>query len=576
MKKTVLILAASSLFFAFGCDKKTEKTPDGAAQQQAADGAAQQQAAVSIDLANWNKADVNALLKFIPSDTVMAFVSTREYDMEDPVMKSLFARSKEMMDKTNALVKKIDDDEMTAFYSLWMKEFKPLLDDYKNVAPSWGMDPLGRSDSAIYLTDEYLVAKGTAIDATVLREKLEGTVKSAIKAMGSEEDIKEVVRIKTLDIKGEQWIRYDLGDEGDDDGFSVFVHYSKNIVTLAIPLSSKVDQDSVNATLSAAAKPLDKSALGSLDNRPIGLGFIDNKGITDKVLKSQGLLGKAMSELLLDGEALSEVCASEISGLAGIFPRTVVRMTMDGKSISYDFTTTLASAETLSAIQGLKSTVLDFSNDKTLAGLSFSLNIGKTVDFLAGISSKISKSPYKCDSLSFLNDMAEGAAALPELLSMAPQFSAIKTLNGFSAYLQGLELDENNDIKQIDIAASVLGKDLGAILKMGTQALGVKELSKLKFAKGKAEKVDLSKLAGIPLNVSTLLTDNGLLLAAGQEIDIQVLGKTEPKQSDSFISFIFDYKTLASIMPDMDLGVKYSMSFGVNSEGLSVKVVTEF
>ncbi|MCL2325540.1 MAG: hypothetical protein FWC40_03420 [Proteobacteria bacterium] len=578
MKKTIGILAISSLIFAYGCNKTTSEGVIQSAQQVAESNAPSAMAVVQsvqhhAPNTKLNKTNnINSLLNFIPSDVSVALVSTREYDLDDPEVKALLAYSLKLSERLLlVLAEELDDEEFKLIQIIFDRELKPLLEDYENTAPLWGMDPLGRTDFAMYLTNEHFVVKTSVVDGAVLRTGVE----NALRAIEKDFDVdEEVFQIEMVNVRGEIWTRYGVVDEEE----SVLVHYGKDVVTIAIPLSDKANLNAVSATIIPAANPVDESVFGSLDDRPIMLGIANTKGFLAEAVE-------ALSHdwFFSNADPASAVCRAEIAMLAGIFPQTIVRARIDEKTVAFDITTALSSHETLLALQALTTAVMDFSDNKMFASLALSFDVGRSISFFADIGARIVQKPFECDSFDVLNELAELAVSVPKLLAsseldeLASVVAYIKALTSFSAYVWNPVLDEDGDLKRVAYAANLLGREPASTLRTLVRAMDEESLAGLTFKKGKVETADLSEAFEFPHVVQSLATDAGLIWTSGKGIDIKVLSRTEPKKTDNFIRFTLDYGALSQINPELfRMDMKFDASLGVDNDGLRLHLMAEF
>ncbi|MCL2325539.1 MAG: hypothetical protein FWC40_03415 [Proteobacteria bacterium] len=586
MKKTIWILAASSLLFAYGCHKTTSGGGVQSAQQEADKDAAravqEADSHVARSVAEWHKTEINSLLTFIPSDAPVVFISTREYDMNAAEMKSLLAHTLKLYDLLllgfieGASAK---DKEIGQHLGLYIdKEIRPSFEDYKNTAPLWGMDPLGRTDSVMYLTGDYVVLKQSVNDSAIFAKKVESLLINIEEYFGAQAG--QVLPIEALAVLGEAWISYGLSGVEH----TVYMHYGKSIVTLVIPHSRKMNLDALHATLVPAPVPVDKSVFGALGIRPASLGFVDTKRLVDMTLKRQGILGKDLSKMFLSDAPVSAVCEKEIGILANIFPRTFIQIATDGQSVTLDFTAVPSSKEVLSTLQGLTSTVMDFSDNKMIGSLAVSFDVSRLFNFLLDTGEHISKKPFHCDSLNFLNKFAELVSSVPDILASpmleeyAAAYAFFMNLTSFSAYVWNVEYDEDNEIKNMTMAMNLLGKDFTATLQPLVQIADDESLNKLTFEKGKVETIDNSKTSDDWLRIiQSLVTDTGLIVTTnGEGLDIEVLGKTKPKKTNNFVSIMLDYGAFSQIRHDVPrLDMKYGASLGVDDKGLRLRIVTE-
>ena len=119
-QKWIAGLAVAGLIFVSGCKKSEVKVEN---QSEA-------NAYVAQSIKDWNKSEVNSLLKFVPSDVSAVFATTRNFDMNAPQYKGLLELSQKILN-LNALSEAADGDaDLVAFYNAkYMKDVESILRD---------------------------------------------------------------------------------------------------------------------------------------------------------------------------------------------------------------------------------------------------------------------------------------------------------------------------------------------------------------------------------------------------------------------------------------------------------------
>lgn len=587
------ILAASVCCGLTAC-KKTETTADKTETQQAIEQAPKAPK-------NWDKTEVNGLLAYVPSDTPFIMASTREFDVNSPVVKDFMARAGKLMTQMQSLqdtVKKFaqsDEDlkSLTDSFELGA-QLLPLYADYQKNAPEFGLNPIN-SDSVMYMDGANAVFKLTVDDSAKLKAKLMPIIDLVIKILSEDgiEIAKEDTAARTVYTLKEKISRDDIlglpeedRKDSPDTAMKLIVDYGADDVTAVLSFDAKAEID-IDRMLKPAANPLTKDKLGAIDETTAGLGYIDNAGAIKKMLAAP-----ASRELLNEffGFDLTAECASEISALVSDYPRlTFAQRFVGGKEYRLDSTLVFADKEELNNIKALQVGHQDISDDKTQFSFGINFDLLKTIGFIAAKANAAAAKEYKCASFKeFRDDLIDMTKTLqsPEFAQYSDSFLKITGINigihrlDLTKFGEGvvdfdgiLNVSGNPIVNAAKLVASELSGDFGALLSLTANAEKPLEL-------------DLSKLLpGQKLNV--YMTDANFM-AASPSYDIMTLAKKAPKAEKTFAEITWNmdfYKQIVAsagnAMPEEkamfeSLAAMYDAfdgnfvsSVGTNAEGIT-------
>ncbi len=565
INKSLVLLTAATLIFAAGC-KKNNATPE-------ADIAALTQ---NLD-AKWDKADVNALLQFVPEDTALIISSTRQHDIDSPAIKELLKKTLVSFDKSIAnSEKKLEgmSEEQKKVVTNTLnasKLFRPLIADYAGNALEWGLHPKGHMDSVIYLSDKTPVMKMMVVDTAKFQAKAVESFKSLILVLAdaAKEPMPEA---KELKVGNSTWKTYDLSsyltpNDSKESPFPTLmaVNYDNNIMTLALVHADGTQV--LENLLKPAAKPLSKDKLGKISEDTEAVGYIDN-------IKLFSVLTNAI-RTIEGADVFTSACEKEIAALIGQVPTIKFSNDMDSKGVlKSSGTIVLSDKNELKALQDLNIPHIKLGTDQSLATAALNLNVDKGIAWLTSLVDKVSAQKYECEMLNELipSDLKSEIASLS-----SPQFKMFTSaINGINLVLDKLNKNETGNF-DIEAAVNVTGPTLGASYALLSSLAGASapELAQLLALKPNevAEK-DLSELVSMPLKVNALLTDKDLVLGTAT-YDVKAISASEHKNDGTMFSFGFTPSLIGMLDPSLadasETANFYEMHIGTDDEGIKIR-----
>lgn len=573
--KAILVLSAASILCIGGCKKTTEapKTTDEVVQA----------------VKSWNKEDVNALLSYIPADSPVVFVSTRQIDTSHPAFKTLLQKSTKYFDDSlktieNELAKHPDESATQILSS--MKSVKPLLENYEATAPEWGLNPKGHSDSVIYLNnDNSFVIKLTADDSQKLKSKLEPLLTEKLAGNKLSADMPEI-KFTELKVGNSTWYVYDaaklLENPSDciacKDGKTMLpsmlaYNIDNNIITLTAVKSG--DTASLEKALKVADKPLTKEALGKIGENVHSLGYVDNVKLFEKLSNHDAVKSFIKEEGSID---LSPVCIKDISSLIALFPKLnfTAKIENDGSAI-VETVLAMSDAEELKKLQALTIEHLTIGSDNSLALINLNINIDKSIAYIQDLVKRASERKFECEAMNPLipADWNEALASISN-----PQVKMFTSnITGINAAVDKLNMNGENIA--VEAIANINGPALSSNYPMiaGMAALVDPKLGTLlSLKKDEIKNIDLSQVLQMPIKVNALLTDKDIVVGT-DTYDVKSISSGKRTNDGTFFTFGFNTAIVNSLKLELgDVTIPDStsvLSFGVNDKGLVFKSVSK-
>lgn len=541
MKKTLAILVASSLLFAFGCNKKEEAASDVV------------KAAMEVLSGDWDKSVINGLLQYVPADSAMVYGSTRNIDLDHPVMQKYLKSSEKLLRDQREMLKSThptDNVGMLAFYD----GIIALTANYATVAPEWGLDAKGRTDSILYMTDTKIVGKLSVVDGAKLKTKVAGYLK----------DFKDI-SFTDLNVGSEKWM---LLKDANDDSVALAMHFGAKELTLSVIFDMSEKMDVLNDLLKVVANPMGKEALGQVSDAMAGIGFIDNVKVFSRILNPNTELGKAWAEN--NSDPLSDVCASEMKSIAEAYPRIDFDVSIHDNDVRINSVFKIKSGETVSDLKSMLGKRIMIETAKSVGGLFVGLDVASSIKILSKWGNVISQNPYSCEDLGYINEAATALVSLP-MLASGKNFKFVNSITGLGVSLESIEFID--DMPKIAASAYIIGSELSDAAKLLKTMLGkeVKVLKDLKVEKNVVSTIDLSALAQMPITIQTQFNDHGVIIATGEGIDIAQLAKIESKAADEdILNFKLDYKVLSLIDESLKMDYVLHMNMGIVNDGIKI------
>ena len=571
IKNVAFGLAAAGLLFTFGACKKDNNGGD---NNQVAAGA------LAKGDANWKIEEVNGLLSFIPEDSPMVYVTTRNVDFNHPVIQKALAKSAKLSETINKLseiqAENVDEDKKAQIAEMkkFMDEWMPLYKDFKGNAKNFGINP-DHYDAAVYMDGKVIVAKVSVDDGEMLKGKIA--------------PLMDMMKTNGLNVREDgEWMILGMPAEAADDKIpdvKVALNYGKEIVTVAI-YTNDAEFANLGRVLKASDKPLKKDALGKIENNVEGIGYIDNVQAISAFLA--GDMRKAVEDIL--GEPIPANCDPEIKEIVADYPRIkIATRFLDNSRVSFEGTLVMNDKEALKKLADLHTPSLDIVKTDNVMSLKLNVNLGKIVSQVIEMADALSKKTYQCKPLA---ELTGAAKMVPEMVA-DPQFAMMRNvaegLSGINMALDSLTLSPEPKFEAI---VNITGERTGEVLPpmfmlVGRQVPGLTGIT----MDGPAVDLDLSELAGMDLKLKALMTKTDLLVAT-PNYDVAAISKGSSKSSDAFIEFQIGSKFYAIVGEEAakagdeavmkDLKAVFSEMFtqtytlGTNDEGIAMNGIITF
>ena len=579
VNKAFIVLAASTLIFAAGCKKKdVENAP------------VAEQAALLKAETPWVKSDVNALLTYIPEDSPIVMISTRELDMDSPAMQKILKRAADNFDKSiqesENQLSNVDADAKAAAEKILntTKSMRPLIVDYVNNAADWGLDPKGHSDGAVYMVGKTVVMKLSVADSVKFNAKFGSTLESILSDTIKLADA-DLPAVKPAEVKAgnSTWKTFDITPliqpkDGScimcQDGKSllpntVAMNTENNIITLA--MVNGADTAVLESLLKPAEKPLDKSDLGAFNETTTGLGYIDNVKLFNVIAHSDAAAIFKDEDLL--GQELTPVCEKDIAGIVSLFPKQsfIANLSENGE-IKTHMTLALADKTELQALKDLTTSHLNIGSENSLATLALNIDINKTIAWMNSFVERANAIKYECEKLNPI---------LPESIKEAAKSLNEPQIKLFTGAVSGLNAAVDKFMKkdggnyEIEAVANISGPTLASSYPLITSLLtaGNPEIAgMLKLTKDESKDIDLTDIAGMPLKVTALLTDTEIVIGT-PTYNVKTISAGKKENDGIILSLGLNPAVLAAFDLDVSAGdMSYKIELGLNDEG----IVTNF
>ncbi|MBR4984413.1 MAG: hypothetical protein IKY83_01560 [Proteobacteria bacterium] len=202
----------------------------------------------------WELRTPNPLLNYVPDDAVFVIANQRELGQQNAIFNKFLKKVGREMDLPDGL------------------GLDKLIEDYKDVAPEWGLDPDGNVDFAAYIHgNNTLVIHVTVKDEKIALGHSKRIIQELVKA-GVDVGLMNYEFLENQGVR-QQWQIHHLSDAS---GYSVNwgVHCFDNVITFVMYKGTDPVPDYV---LSAPKNPL---SLGKLDEKTFLVAHIDHAGFS--------------------------------------------------------------------------------------------------------------------------------------------------------------------------------------------------------------------------------------------------------------------------------------------------------
>jgi len=560
-KKSLIAAAAISMLFTFGaCKKSADQNTNGDSNGQAT------QAAALVAGSNWNKADVNSLLSYVPADASAYQVSTRNFDIDSPQMAAVFKFTSQYYKNSIESIKQTAPDAADperASFDAAIKSVESvlsLIDNYKTESVEWGLDPNMHIDSAAYLANNSLVAIVTLADGEKLKSKI-SNVFGSLKIVSDNLDIVK----KEVGTGDDLWTIYALKDSIPETQITpaIAINITKNLVFAAV-VDANVTEAELAAFKKPAANPITKDALGTIAANEASIAKVDNSKLID--LANAPAI-KALFKAAQSEEIISEACLKESKENFSTFPGVRVSQTIeDDNSMSFKAVLLMNSKDELAKINALHAASPDLLKATSLLGFKLNFDTSKALSYFTDVSSRISSKQYSCN---LYTEIANAMKDLPEMLADPQIRGYVDGITGINAALDAVDIKN----AKFDGSVNITGTKIGEIIP-GVKLLGasfVPELANL--TKDQPLSIDLSAVAGMPLSINAAYTDNDLMVTTAPN-DVMALTKLPKNNRRHFVelymsSDLIDAVGASEVVSIMNgLKFNYTISIGSNEEGI--------
>lgn len=583
--KTVAVSATlMSLCFAPACNKKENKPQPEQPPAVAAQAAP----------ASWNVEEVNGLLREIPKDTPMAYVSTRNFDIHSPVMKKIMDFAKAYLKATVNIMDKMDEgisEAVTPEMKAFLNDYIALLDDPVKMLKDWGIDA-ERNESVFYLDNGKLIIKQSVANAALLQDKLAEvlTKLNAVVAKDNADNKNELIQadkgdfiqVKSIESQGTTWKKYTLAlsqafhPEKFRNALSNFyVNFGNSFVTIIFYAGDIADQD-LQYYIKTPEKSLTKDDLGVISKDTIAVGFMDNMKIFD-MMADNGIIRDIASNLEID---LSDICMKEYREIVAAFPKVVmVNSTADSEFISRS-TLVMSNKELVKKLGALKAQSKNTVNQDTLAAFKLNMNFAAAYNFAKDIAQSFKEKKYQCGTLELLND-------IPEVFEMAKEIETqgeglLQNISGVNINMTKLDLSEEDNIN-FEGVANITGKNIPKAIELiealvGPQMATMKALA-LPAKAGDVKKINLSTFVPTLKNTLDVAYSDSDIFVVTEPLDVNKYMTLPNVENHNFIEFDMGTKLYSMIYMMQDESLKdafndvpkvlYKTGMGADDQGLT-------
>ena len=617
-KKALITIAAAGMIFSMTSCKKS--TPSQEKVEPTVSEFAQFAENIVKPSDEWKKEEVNALLAFVPEDTAFVMASTRQLDINHPFVQNIlgkFSKSFSLMDEiTKSNEYKNEDPSTKATIDTGIKMtniFRGLFTDFKANAPAFGLNP-EHGDAIAYFNGKQFVAKLTVDDSSKLKPKLTeyfNTAKSA-PDVGNSLNIterkmdSETWQIVTFDENGDAGNSTDAlleslkksrdeaaqnndaesvarfnesiknleeskANGGDFSKTGVAIHYAKTIVTMVMFTNDK-DLSDLNQALKPAAKPLNKSALGTIDPSVAMVGYLDTVKALNMMMSQN--TRKTLEDLL--ETHFEPACDNELGSVVADYPKITFTQRVEGNNKStFESVLVYKDKATLNKIKELHASAINIVSDKTQLGIKLNIDVAKFINQSIELASSLSQKTYQC---SMLQSVAEAAKDVPALIT-DPQFAIPKNIaSGITGVNIAIDkLDIKTEVQPIEGLVNVTGPNVGSVMPLLVTLGRIPGAAGLKVG-GDPIEIDLTALVDMPLKLNAVLTQTDLV-AGTASYDVKAVSAAEHIPNQNFLDMSMSaelYKTIfnavdegkSSLLHKFIEGASYSFTIGTNDEGL--------
>ena len=633
-KKVLLTLAAAGMIFSMTSCKKTTPTQENNIQP-VVDEFAQFAEKIAKPSNNWNKEDVNALLAYVPEDTAFILASSRQIDVNHPFVQNVLGKYTQSFAAMDELFKELnnredlqEDKETLEKTKKMIDSVKGIITDYKANAPQFGLNP-EHMDAVTYLSGNKFVYKQTVDDGAKLKTK----AVDFINMMNSLPDADNFIKIKETKSGNETWQFLTFSDDVSDtsnalidslkkqrdeaaknndtaaverynksiadlendigsasmDSIGFAIHYGQYIVT-AVLITKEKDLDTLDEVLKPAAKPLNKSALGTIDASVAALGYIDNTKALNLLMAPD--TRKEIEKLL--STQLEPACDKELGDIVADYPRISLVQRVDGNNkATFESVIAYKDKEVLNKLRALHAPSLALSSDKTQLNIKFNLDLAKLIDQSIDFASALSQKTYECSMIQEFSTAAKEVPALANDLQFTMYKSMISRISGLNIAIDKLDLKQDQPFEGlINLTGPSISDILANKLLLAPVFAQIPGLSNVTPG-GEPTEIDLNHLTSLPLKLNAVATQTDLLVGTSS-YDIKTISAAERKPNQNFFELTMTTELYHALLTSIDddasdeklkqslkdifnaMFTSYTISVGTNDEGLVETSVVVF
>lgn len=565
--KAVIVLSLASIFCVGAC-KKNAEPPKNTEE-------------IVQSIKSWDKSEVNSLLGYIPADSPVVVVSTRQVDVSHPAFSKMLSKGLRYYDDSlKAYERQLDEypDETGTRVLSSLKSLRPLIENFETNAPEWGLDPKGHADAAIYMDGDSFVVKLTVADIQKVKAKMDTFLSDWILIAKQEVNSPEI-KFTELKAGNSTWYVHDISaefedikDTGAELPSMLAYNLDNNIITFTTVKSG--DTATLEKLLKIKDKPLTKDALGKVETDVQVIGYVDNVKLVTQLLNSE--TGKTIAK---EGNfELTPVCIKDATSLVSMFPKLRFNSKLDPSGeASANAVLEMSDKEELKKIQALTVEHLAVGSNNSLAFFNLNLDLENSIAYLQDTLKRLNERKFECESMNPL---------VPELWVetfngiVGPQTKLItSTFSGVNIAIDKLNLEGKS--LDVEAVANVSGPKLASNYPMlaGMAAMKDPELGKLLIMKkGEIKNIDLSEQLQMPIKVNALMTDNDIVVGT-ETYDVKALSEGKRTKDGTILSFGFNAAIVNSL--GLDLGgitvpdSTSSLSLGVSDEGFTIKTASK-
>ncbi len=521
----------------------------------------------------WNKAEVNALLAYIPADSTLYGFSTRNFDANSHQMMGLFSFLANYYDNAIKTLKEnapspTDPDRVS--FDAAIKDIEgalALIKDYKSQAADWGLDPDLHHDSVFYLAGTKLVSITSIADGDKFKAKLGTSFTSFGKLLKDAEIV-----TKEVGTGDNVWTIYALNEpiDGTQITPAVAFNITKTRVFLSV-VSADVTEAELAELKNPAANPLTLQTIGTIGDRDASIAKMDNT-------KFLNLFNSPVIKAILSSagdELISSACVTETQELFNSFPGVKFTQVLnEDNTMSFRAVILMNAKDELAKLNSLHTPSSDLLKAASLVGLKINLDLNKSLTYFTDVSSRISSKHYACPLYA---NIASSMKEIPEMLA-DPQIRAYSDgISGVNFSLDSLDMATQTVQGSVNVTGSKIGEIIPGVKLLASTVLP--EFANLN--KNQPLAIDLSAAAQMPLKINVAYTDTDLMVTTAPN-DVMALTKLPKENRRHFIEFFLSTDLLdavggqevATIMNDLKF--KYTIAIGSNEEGIVIDSVYDF